>query len=582
MRKTLLTLAAVLSCMTAMAQWSNSPDVNNRVTPLDQTVYSTEFGVNKDGITFLHYNGPKNGTTTTFLQIIDQAGNKLLPEEGKVITAERTRTYTMVNDILMIDDDGNALLAVSDCRNSPDNLQYLSYTIYKVSPTGEMLWGEEGLDLEKGHSNDFEAALSMVQRTDGSYVFAWEKDYGDQICIQMECISKDKEFLWEESVYLKEDNVRYTYPYLTDAGNNQIILVYAKGTNQDIMARKIDFDGASVWEEDARIYKGGFPAIPLHVILKVAPDPRGGVFVGWYDDRYFTNYESTYVSYVNPDGKLAFSAVIDGQTVGTTEYIRKFTPDMLYDQKTNCLYVLWRETSAGGQTWQGIKMQKVAMTGELMWDPEGIDIVPLADDKSVGYYTLQSAGDGEVVAFYMLRYGAYGQVGAYATKVNGDDGSFIWQDQTITITSPTAEKANLTTSPLINGDHWITMWKDQRDKKADEETAYDGISYMQCVNIDGTLGVPVAIETINANQTVDLLASTYTNSIQFTVTNGKAGLVDLSIYSLSGQKIASAFNNQLDGGTQTINWNTENISSGVYIATLTTSEGSKSIRILVK
>lgn len=34
MRKTLLTLAAVLSCMTAMAQWSNSPDVNNRVTPL--------------------------------------------------------------------------------------------------------------------------------------------------------------------------------------------------------------------------------------------------------------------------------------------------------------------------------------------------------------------------------------------------------------------------------------------------------------------------------------------------------------------------------------------------------------------
>ena len=70
-----------------------------------------------------------------------------------------------------------------------------------------MLWGEEGLDLEKGHSNDFEAALSMVQRTDGSYVFAWEKDYGDQICIQMECISKDKEFLWEESVYLKEDNV---------------------------------------------------------------------------------------------------------------------------------------------------------------------------------------------------------------------------------------------------------------------------------------------------------------------------------------------------------------------------------------
>lgn len=99
------------------------------------------------------------------------------------------------------------------------------------------------------------------------------------------------------------------YPYLINSGDNQFILVYAKGSNQDLYARKIDFDGTSVWPEDTRIYRGGFGSIPLWTILNVQPSGDGGVILSWNDDRYYTNTESAYLSYVKPNGELGLQQV---------------------------------------------------------------------------------------------------------------------------------------------------------------------------------------------------------------------------------------------------------------------------------
>ena len=73
----------------------------------------------------------------------------------------------------MVDKDGNAIVVVHDLRNSPSEEQLLSYTIYKVSPEGEMLWGNEGLSIDGGISYETSAAMKVIQLEDGSYVFAW-------------------------------------------------------------------------------------------------------------------------------------------------------------------------------------------------------------------------------------------------------------------------------------------------------------------------------------------------------------------------------------------------------------------------
>lgn len=571
MKKVLITLLLVAGCMSATAQWSENPEENNRITPKDMSIYTSEFKVTSDGITYYLFNRPMNGgNIATILQIIKKDGTLLFPEEGKIISQEKTLTFTVINDLLMVDKDNNALIAVHDCRNSSDAEEGLSYSIYKVSPEGEMLWGEKGIDIENEQTSGIEAAINMIQLEDGSYIFGWMANSEAIMGIKMQRRSTDGELLWSTEV--KDDKIPHEYPFLMKAGNNQFYLVYVKGSNKDITVKKLDFDGTEVWPQDTRVYRGGFPNVPLQIIIKVAYDPNGGVFIGWYDDRSFTNKESTFVSYVTPSGALAFSKGEEGEQVGYSD-LRSFSPRMVYDQTENCLYVIWRETT-GNQTAQRIMAQKMAMTGELMWDLEGIEVAPLSS-MSTAYYSIQQAINGDFTAFYMLK-DEYSNTFAHASRIN-KDGNPVWESPVV-FASRMSEKSELKSSQLIENSYWLTLWEDFR--KFSENEPRVGKTYMQKVNIDGTLTAS-SIYSAQSNARFAASPVVMEESTLFTFENEKTGPVNLSIYNLSGQKIAIVYNGQRDKGIQEISWSPR-ISSGVYIATLTTADSKQSIRIIVK
>lgn len=577
MKKVLLTLVLIAGCMSALAQWTDDTYENNRITPKDMRMYDSDFKVTPDGLTYFVINRPLNGNIATSLQIIKKDGTLMFPEEGKIISQELTNSFTVINDLIMVDKDNNALLAVQDCRNSNETDLDWSYSIYKVSPTGENLWGEKGIDIEDGHGNDFEAAIRMIQLEDGSYVFAWMVMNGNVMGIKLQRRSNSGELIWNEEI--ADSEVPNQYPYLTKAGNNQFCLVYAKGSNLDIMVRKYDFDGTAIWAQDTRVYRGGFGSIPLHVILRVAEDPNGGVFVGWNDDRNFTNKESTFVSYVKPDGSLAFSKGEEGEQVGYSDY-RGFSPEMLYDQTENCLYIVWRETS-GNQKFQRIMAQKMAMTGELKWGSEGIEVSPL-DEKAVAYYSIQSAGPGQIAAFYMLNHTlGYGDARAYASRID-KDGNTVWESPAM-FTSCVTNRASLKSSLLIDNDYWLTLWDDERKFTEDPEEKTNGKAYMQKVNIDGTYGTS-SIRTAQTAAAFNVYPSVVNDQAVFTFSVEEAGTTNLSIYNLAGQKVSTVYENQLEKGTHEFTWNanTAGLASGTYIATLTTTESIQSIRLIVK
>lgn len=578
MKKVLLTLVLIAGCISAMAQWSDNTYENNRITPKDMTLYDTDFKVTPDGLTYFVINRPLNNNIATCLQIIKKDGTLTFPEEGKTISNKLTKSYTVINDLLMVDKDNNALIAVQDARNSNETDKHWSYSIYKVSPTGENLWGEDGIDIEEGHSNDLEAAIRMIQLEDGSYVFAWMANKGNISGIKLQKRSNSGELIWNEEI--SDNDVPNQYPYLTNAGNNQFCLVYAKGSNQDIMVRKYDFDGTAVWPQDTRVYRGGFPSVPLHVILRVIEDPNGGVFVGWYDDRSFTNKESTFVSYVKPNGTLAFSKGEEGEQVGYSEY-RSFGPEMLFDPTENCLYILWRETT-GSQGFQRIMAQKMAMTGELKWGSEGIEVAPLSE-KSAGYYSIQSAGPGEFTAFYMLNHIAgYGDARAYASRIN-KDGNAVWESPSM-FTSCVADRGSLKSSQLIDNAYWLTLWDDNRTFVDDDPEAKKfSKAYMQKINIDGTYTTS-SIQTTSADATFNVYPTLIENQATFTFSSEKTGMANLSVYDLSGQKVSVVYQGQLEKGMHEFTWNASSagLTCGTYIATLVTPESTQSVRLAVK
>lgn len=133
------------------------------------------------------------------LQHFDKNGNPLFPEDGILISDYANKSYTVVSNYIHVDSEGNCIVAVSDQRNASDI--ECSVTAYKVSPTGEQLWGEDGVAVSDAlHPADFVACMRLVEMDDHSIVFAWQesdREGASNVCLQR--ISKDGKAQWGTS-----------------------------------------------------------------------------------------------------------------------------------------------------------------------------------------------------------------------------------------------------------------------------------------------------------------------------------------------------------------------------------------------
>lgn len=587
MKKILLFAAAgVMSCTAALGQWNSDPAINLVVWPEGESYYTTQMDVAPNGNTWLAASRPLTDGVTVSLQLIDSTGN-LLFEEPLTVSQYKARTWVSAGDILYVDRDGNAIIAVTDCRNDPEagEYGYESYTVYKVSQTGELLWGKEGISLDGENVYDLVAAMRITQIADGSYIFAWMHNHKENInmaSIKMQRVSADGELLWDVNETCLHDasgKVAYMYPYVVDAGNNQFLLLWAQGSNQDIYVRKIDFDGTSVWSEDTRVYRSGFGTIPIWTILDVKPSGDGGLIMSWNDDRNFTNIESAYLTYVKPNGEIGFMAGEEGQKLGYSGW-RALSVRCNYDPKSDCFYAMWYECNSG-QSWNRVVAQRVSRDGELLWSEEGLELKPM-ELTNYGYFSVQNGIDDEMAFFYMRNYaGSFGDVEAFVTTVNVND-TTVRRESEFTKSTRVSEKAGLTTTRMVDGKYWIAKWND--GGRVEDEVKVDRLM-MQRINNDFTLGNPNADDAVvdvkAANTTFVALASLVDGEAMFATSMSQATPATLTIYNVNGAIVATPFNGVLAAGKQYIEW-TADVPAGIYLATLATPQGVETVKLLVK
>lgn len=551
MRKfTAMILAALPLAM--MAQWSSNPLVPVDVSNPRNSVYEWDFGVNSDNSITTIFSTPNKGKIEMWYNTIDADGKSIFADGAQMLASEESMTWTQFGDICYHDSEGNMVVvyqSFSNCIEQGVTERCPNFDVYKISPAGELLW-EEPVDLHRGDwSEEVCCAVSIAELEDGSYMIAWCDYPATQIGrIFIERISAEGELLWDEPLCVAEDNVPYQYPYLESAGDNQVVLVYVKGTNQDVMVRKIDFDGSSVWGQDVTAYRGGFPSVPVWTLLEVMSDGNGGVIIGWRDDRYFSEFEKSYVSHILTDGSYAYASGIEGEAVAYCETLRCFEPTMLYDEVNKCLYTLRRDTSSG-QSWQRLAIQKMSASGELLWGSEGIEMFPLTENTNLAYFDLQFAEDGNVVAFYMEQLTGMDVV-ARAHKFNAETGEAMWE-QDVVFTPDTEMRSSLKASKLIDGKYWVVMWEDSRYLEGDPEASAERKHlYMQRINIDGTLGDPAAVELV-AEDKVEVRVSG----------NAIIAPEGAEVYSLDGVRCG-----------------VDNLSAGIYVVRC----GERATKVIVK
>ena len=574
MKNLVVTLFLFFGMLSAYGQW-----IENQGIPIvteGTSIYDNKTVVGKDGTTYFLGYCPNlkeaedeydtdNVVYEYRLQAIDKNGVRKFGDLGLLISDYPNRSYCVVNDYLYLDKEGNIIVVVFDAR-AHEYEDLMGAYAYKISPEGEKLWGEDGVLL--GNGRDLVAAMRMVELTDGSIVFAWMRSHGQLLAIDLQRISAKGEPQWEPTeVGLNDETVTYQYPYLVDAGMNQFILVYAKGGAQDLYARKMDFDGTSVWSEDTRIYRGGWGSIPLWTILDVKPSGDGGVILGWNDDRSMTNIETAYMSYVTKDGEIGFSGASDNGDVKLNySEFRNFNCKVMADPAGDGFLAFWRETSEG-QSWQRMVMQKVSKEGELLYGDEGIMIADF-EETHFGYNSIQPGNEGEAALFYMRQNAGYGDVDVLYITFKTETGEFLMEEPHRLIAG-TKERSSMTSHVCQEEGFWILKWKEDY-KDENNNTQEKHLLYRLDYRVNDTTSVENMI-TISDNF--------YHSNEQFMVKVANAGKAQIEIFDLMGRKIDDINNVELNAGLNTIAWTNK---SGAYIAKMTVNNEVLTCKILIK
>lgn len=579
MKKIWFAIFLMLSHIVALGQWNDNPAEAVLINTDGEYFFSYDLAMTPNGNTWLWLNAAGDAHK---VQLYDTTGVAMLGDTLMLVSDYPDRLTGYVNQNLFVDRDGNAIVVVSDLRYTNGEGELGTYTAYKISQSGEMLWGDEGISLDNGNGTFINAMMGIVQLSDGSYVFSWTHCDMDEIfSVDLQRVSADGLLLWDAAVTRLTDpkgKESYFWPYIVDAGNSQCIVVFTRGSNLDLYARKLDFDGSPVWSEDTRIYRSGFPSTPLWTFLDVEPSGDGGAIVTWYDDRFYTNTESIYMSYIKPNGELGFATGIDGQKLSYSGY-RALSTDCMYDPATDSFIALWRESSQG-QGFYRVVAQRVSKEGELLWGEEGLEIEPY-QEKDCADVRLCTAADGQVAAFYMRRETLeYGDVDICMQLIDTHTGTTKWESsKVITDEVETTYKADLHITECAPQNFWVYGW-DDRGKTSNMDYK---MLYINRVNSDGSVGNPAdaAVAEIEAEgMSFAALPSVVDDEAMFAVDMPIPTQVTLAIYNVNGDLIANPFNGELSGRTY-IEWKA-NVPSGVYFAVLSTAQDVRTIKLIIK
>lgn len=597
MRKFTFLIGVTIS-LAASANWIDNPQL---LYPQGTIDYANEIATGPDGSVWNLIYHPNLLTGDEYdidnvryeyiLQRYDSEGNPQFGGDlGLVVSAYNNISFTMVNQYLFIDRDGNAIVAVSDARNSQEKL--LTYTLYKISPSGEFLWDEDGVALDPTNSYGIVAGMRMTQIEDGSYVVAWMHSTKDissnNLEVEVQRVSADGRLLWTPAdVRLASSSTSYSYPYVVSAGDNQVILVYARGGNMDLYARKLDFDGSLAWSKDVLIYSGGWGSIPLWTKLTVLPSGDGGVLLSWNDDRNFTNKESAFMSYVTSNGKLGFAgASSTGDVKLGYDQFKAFNCVCMPDPAGDGFLAAWRETDFN-QMWSQIVIQKVSKTGELLWDEDGVVVsTPIEESMvSYAYLSLYPANDGRSAVFCLER----DPHGNPATQIDYTGNIYLFDNtsgQTVEGYRPyifasrynTGALEGLQTKVCTEEKFWILQWTDQNlEPDGTGDTRFVDYQMIMRLDFDFQPKPEDGVLALTKNDALWRLAVTADGLKVYSELGGK---VTLDLYDLAGRHVATPVNGYLNAGTSVVPCT--NIAAGTYLANLTADGKTQTIKIMVK
>ena len=473
----LLGATCLLASRPARAQWVTNPAQN--------TVVRDVVGVSEE--TPRTSPAPNGGTYVTWfetvattnyqlrLQLLDVNG---LPKFGAagLLVSNQPQSTALYRYDLKTDNDGNALVAFQDTRNTGST----QCVIYKVSPTGQQLWGATGIPLlDATATSGLSPTIGITSAN--NIVVGWnagataDANHGTKL-VPLLKFSPAGTALWASPVRIQAPSRRFSRPIITAVPNSDDVVVgYVEETGSGLgistmYAQRYNASGAAVWTAPTQV---STKTIPFAFFPEPVPDGSGGYFVQVNTGNPANaNLNDVYVQRVAADGTLPWGATGTEVLAGTATL--RTSGSLHYSAARGEVWSAVNELD-GSQSQSGLTVQRLSpTTGAVQLGASGV----VLQAPSSTYYTAQTlhdTGTGLILTYSQTSYSINRSL--WATKLNYQ-AQLAWAAGAVQLSSNVSAKLNYSTLPFASG-QLVNVWADQRQ---------DSGIYAQTINDSGQLG----------------------------------------------------------------------------------------------
>ncbi|MBO2008882.1 T9SS type A sorting domain-containing protein [Hymenobacter negativus] len=490
----LLLLAATLSTFSASAQWSANSAQNLTIRDVAGTREEVpRISPAPNGGTWVSWF--ETVATTNYqmrLQLLDVNGRPQLGAAGLLVSNQPQGTATFRYD-LKTDNLGNTILAFQDTRTGGTQC-----VVYKISPTGQQLWGATGIQLlDAAATSGLSPAIGIT--TGNNVVIGWNASGTASAtrgtrAVPLVKLSAAGIPLWTTPLAIEAPARRFSRPsFVAVPGSEDVVVQYVEETGSGlgistVYAQRYNASGVAVWAAPVRVSDKtiGFAALPEPVA-----DGSGGFYVLLGSGNPANaNLGDMYAQRILADGSQPWGTTGTEVLAGTAT--ARIGGVLQYVAARGEVWVVVNELNSNQST-SGFTVQRLSpATGAVQLTTGGVPVQAI----SAAYYsaqTMRDTGTGLIIT-YTENTSAVTQT-LSATKVDYQaQSAFPTGSGNIMLSSVASEKQDYATLPYTNG-HLVTVWADQR---------VDSGIYAQTIGDNGALGTLLASRGAVAAQPLEI------------------------------------------------------------------------------
>lgn len=366
MKPIILVLISFLFLLPCYAQWSSDVASPNLISGGTGEQALPKVGVCTNGSTYISYFDNSSGGYKVWLKLLDMDGVAVWPDPKGIEMAGSISETWLTDYDLTVDGSGNALLCFQDIRSG-----FNSVYIYKVSPEGTQLWGENGICLSTNSSLDSPDYTPVVICTnDNSTYVAWQHQ-SDPTQVMIQKLDQAGQTQWLNPLILMVPSASTSWPQFVESTNGDILVKYYVDSgpfwapNRELRVAKISPGGEILCD---LTISDAYGIAAWTQLIGFAPDGSGGAVLTWHDDRDLNSMNQAYFAHIDGDGNVTTPE--DGAYISSSSFYNQFYPRVSCDFSAQEARVAMRITDSG-QNQCGLIVQVLDYNGNRQLGDEG-------------------------------------------------------------------------------------------------------------------------------------------------------------------------------------------------------------------